>query len=536
LKNFLGIVARIHGLSRLARLAVFGAFLSIAAVSVVTAQEPMHFGMDATAAGTAASKGMPLTYGSLWAGAWNQKWGWGGIETQLQTAKAHGLVPVIQWWYWGDDISPNCVEQGCQDRYQQVWKDKATWYRLSNELADLVARVMGPGSTAVVIVEPEFNKNGIETYEPFDGYLADHAQFFHARNQQVVITFGNWGQSEWTRFDRAVAAADYLGTQVLYSSVRESSTEYLSGAQRLIDGAVVLQSMFGKPCFVTDFAFSSYPAPTYEIYQNTVVQDIFGRLGELKAAGVRGMVWRMLSDDPNFDTSNYNGMAERYWGLLRADGSEKPSFASFLQGMLAEVSGASSLPPPPSAPTGVTAVAGSTQVSLTWSAANGATSYNVKRSTTSGGPYATVVSGVTATAYTDTGLINGTTYYFVISAVGAGESLNSAQVSATPAAPPTATSTISVWSPTQNATLSGLQSFKALLQGAALSSYKMYWSVDGGKQTLMANSQVGGPHKEAAVDVTGWNWRGAGPYTITFVVKDLKNRVTAQANVTIYVR
>jgi hypothetical protein len=204
--------------------------------------------------------------------------------------------------------------------------------------------------------------------------------------------------------------------------------------------------------------------------------------------------------------------------------------------MQAEVSGTSSLPPPPSAPTGVTAVAGSTQVSLTWSAANGATSYNVKRSTTSGGPYTTVASGVTPTAYTSTGLINGTTYYFVISSVGAGESQNSAQVSATPVAPPTATSTISVWSPTQNATLSGLQAFKALLQGAALSSYKMYWSVDGGKQNLMANSQVDSPHKEAAVDVTKWNWRGAGPYTVTFVAKDLKNRVIAQVNVTVSVR
>jgi hypothetical protein len=529
LKNSLDRAARVYRLSRLARIAALGALVSIAAVSVAAAQEPMRFGMDATAAGMATSKGMPLTYGSLWAGAWNQQWGWDGIETQLQTAKAHGLVPVVHWWYWGDDISPTCVEQGCQDRYHEVWKDKATWYRLSNDLADLVARVMGPGSTAVIVVEPEFNKAGIEAYEPFDGYLADHAQIFHARDQQVVITFGNWGQSEWTRFDRAAAAADYLGTQVLRSSVRQSSTEYLAGAQTLIDSAVVLQSMFGKPCFVTDFAFSSYPAPTYEVYQDTVVQEIFGRLGELKAAGVRGMVWRMLSDDPNFDTSNYHGMAERSWGLLRADGSEKPSFASFLQGMQAEVSGGSS-PPPPSAPTDVTAVAGSTQVSLTWSAANGATSYNVKRSTTSGGPYTTVASGVTGTAYTNTGLINGTTYYYVISSVGASEGQNSAQVSAMPV------NTISVWWPTQNATLSGLQPFKALFQGAALSSYKMYWSVDGRKQNLMANSQVDGPHKEAAVDVTGWNWRGTGPYTITFVAKDLKNRVIAQANVTIYVR
>ena len=69
---------------------------------------------------------------------------------------------------------------------------------------------------------------------------------------------------------------------------------------------------------------------------------------------------------------------------------------------------------------------------LSWSASTGATSYNVKRSTTSGGPYTTIASPTT-TSYTDTGLTNGTTYYYVVSAVNAaGESANSAQVSAAP--------------------------------------------------------------------------------------------------------
>lgn len=89
----------------------------------------------------------------------------------------------------------------------------------------------------------------------------------------------------------------------------------------------------------------------------------------------------------------------------------------------------------PPAPTGLTASAGNGQVSLTWSASSGATSYNVKRSTTSGGPYTTVASGVTSTSFTNTGLTNGTTYYFVVSAVNsAGESGNSNQASATPTA------------------------------------------------------------------------------------------------------
>ena len=90
-------------------------------------------------------------------------------------------------------------------------------------------------------------------------------------------------------------------------------------------------------------------------------------------------------------------------------------------------------PPPPAAPTGLTATPGNTQVALSWTASTGATSYNVKRSTVSGSGYATV-SSPTSTSYTNTGLTNGTTYYFVVSAVNAtGESANSSQVAGTPA-------------------------------------------------------------------------------------------------------
>jgi hypothetical protein len=89
---------------------------------------------------------------------------------------------------------------------------------------------------------------------------------------------------------------------------------------------------------------------------------------------------------------------------------------------------------PPTVPTGLTAAAGDSRVPLVWAAVNGATSYNVKRSTTSGGPHTTIASP-TATNYTDTGLTNGTTYYYIVTAVNtSGESPPSNQASAKPTA------------------------------------------------------------------------------------------------------
>ncbi|WP_145093347.1 fibronectin type III domain-containing protein [Sporomusa sp. KB1] len=92
-------------------------------------------------------------------------------------------------------------------------------------------------------------------------------------------------------------------------------------------------------------------------------------------------------------------------------------------------------------PTNLTATAGDTKVSLSWTAITGATGYNVKRSATAGGPYETIATNVFGTSYIDNSVVNGTTYYYVVTAVTAeGESANSNEASATPKAvvtPPT---------------------------------------------------------------------------------------------------
>jgi len=112
--------------------------------------------------------------------------------------------------------------------------------------------------------------------------------------------------------------------------------------------------------------------------------------------------------------------------LITSSGAERPAMTWLKQYL------GGGTPQIPAAPTGLTATAGNAQVALSWTASSGATSYTVKRATTSGGPY-TNVANVTTTSYTNTGLTNGTTYYYVVSASNsAGSSANSSQVSATP--------------------------------------------------------------------------------------------------------
>ncbi len=95
-------------------------------------------------------------------------------------------------------------------------------------------------------------------------------------------------------------------------------------------------------------------------------------------------------------------------------------------------------PSAPQTPSGLAATAASTtQINLSWTQVGDATSYDIYRSTTSGGTYSllgsepTVGSGSTTT-YSDTGLSAGTTYYYKITSLNSsGESAASSAVSAT---------------------------------------------------------------------------------------------------------
>ena len=98
-------------------------------------------------------------------------------------------------------------------------------------------------------------------------------------------------------------------------------------------------------------------------------------------------------------------------------------------------------PPAPGAPANVAATSGDGKVLLSWSEVLDATSYNVYWSNTAGivagAAGVTQVSGVSPTSYEHTGLVNGTTYFYKVSAVGpGGESALSTEVSARPLPPP----------------------------------------------------------------------------------------------------
>ena len=189
-------------------------------------------------------------------------------------------------------------------------------------------------------------------------------------------------------------------------------------------------------------------------------------------------------------------------------------------------------------PAGLTAIAGDAQVSLSWPASVGANGYHVKRARVDGGPYETFACP-SGTSVVDSGLVNGTTYYYTVSAAytggpdAGGESANSVQVSATPqggtptptpsptptptaTATPTATPTptpTATPTPTVQVTIQTTPAGLAfIVDGTTYSSTQTFSWASGSSHTIATTSpQSGG----TGVRYVWTNWSGGGAISHT---------------------
>jgi hypothetical protein len=136
--------------------------------------------------------------------------------------------------------------------------------------------------------------------------------------------------------------------------------------------------------------------------------------------------------------ATYSGASSLYWMKYVADSAQAHGLSPFNwstpsslfdyatgaitnKDAVAVLTGGIAPPPPNGAPyavTGLVATPGAGQVALSWNAVNGATSYKLYRTAESGHEPATPsVTGITGTSYTDTGLNDGTNYYYQVVAV-----------------------------------------------------------------------------------------------------------------------
>ncbi|MFD0672572.1 discoidin domain-containing protein [Cohnella sp. GCM10027633] len=173
----------------------------------------------------------------------------------------------------------------------------------------------------------------------------------------------------------------------------------------------------------------------------------------------------------------------------------------------------SELPPAPSAPAGLTSVAGDGRVALHWNAVTGAASYDVYRyegaeAPADPGDWELVRSGVVLDTYTVTGLTNGTSYAFAVKAINAsGNSGFSGETIAAPAAElPQA--------PAAPGSLTGT---------AGDGRVVLAWSAAAGADSYSIYMHEG---TSAPVDPSSWALVQAGVTTVTYTANGLTNGTT----------
>jgi len=190
----------------------------------------------------------------------------------------------------------------------------------------------------------------------------------------------------------------------------------------------------GQGTFVVNFtdgshslAFAYNAQDWFYVVTNVAIQG-FGRLGLGSSLNIQDNG----DTNPNlYQTTIYLaalGLTKPVASIMfskPAGGTTQTTAIFAVSGMPASV--------PVQTPTGLAAIPGTNgTVQLFWNASPGATNYNVRQSSTSGGSYSPIAS-VAGTNLTVTGLANGSTYYFTVSAVGTmNESAGSSPVSATP--------------------------------------------------------------------------------------------------------
>src|SRR2546422_270605 len=177
----------------------------------------------------------------------------------------------------------------------------------------------------------------------------------------------------------------------------------------------------------------------------------------------------------------------------------------------------------PSGPQNLQATAGIGNVTLSWQAPsdNGGspvTNYNIYRSTSSGTETLVTTLG-NVTSYTNTGLTNGITYFYEVSAVNSvGESIPSSETSATP---------------TNAQTIPSGPNFIIFISGTD------YQAKDGATGTIVYSSSNATATIQNSIDALidgGSILVKAGNYSITSTINDDKSNVTleGEGNATLF--
>lgn len=251
------------------------------------------------------------------------------------------------------------------------------------------------------------------------------------RNTLVVDSAG-WGQYPTSIFQEGanVFNSDPLKNTIFSIHMYEYSGGNAATVKSNIDNALAI----GVPVIIGEFG---YQHTSGDVDEATI-------MSYAEEKGVGWLAWSWYGNGGGVEYLDLAGGPAgtlSTWGNSVVNGAYGTLATSQLSGIYTtpgyQPSPVDVTPTVPSVPQGLSASPGNGQAALSWSASLAASSYTLKRAATSNGAYSTIATGVTGTSYIDTGLTNGSTYYYTVNAVNSiGSSADSTPVNATPVSIP----------------------------------------------------------------------------------------------------
>ncbi|MDQ6994529.1 MAG: outer membrane protein assembly factor BamD [Mariprofundaceae bacterium] len=245
-------------------------------------------------------------------------WQW-ETPDRLKALVQAGYTPIVVDWYFGDQISPSFVSQHAAEYRRHI----------REQLIPLIRDL----PEVWVLLEPEFNKNGIEKWQPWGTLSRDVVDMIHqsVAGSRVGFVLGNWTDTQQSSLievmGETVAHSDFVSFQEMISSFdgRSAMDAAWNPVDRSLRLASYLQQAFHKPIYLAYLAISSFGG--WEKKQMHMIERFRDAMPELAYHGVIGASYFSLFDDPKH--VGWFDEAEKTLGLVSKSGIPKPALSAW---------------------------------------------------------------------------------------------------------------------------------------------------------------------------------------------------------------
>lgn len=261
---------------------------------------------------------------SLWITRdWKEEW---YPADQVNQYVRAGYTPIYIFYYFADDISPSFVD-----------KNRKKYFSTLQKFARYLRKIRG---VKYVILNPEYNENGMEKNQSFDILQAQSIRYLKRSvpNLKVGICPGDfgdytkiWDPENWDAYAPSMRLgakySDFIAFQEMRALTRNTPQEILNTPYRAWAFATYLHAKYHKPTFLAYLAISSYGKGGQKLQAQ--VYRTFAQILPAMEVGPKlvGINTMDFIDDPKH--LGYFNKAEVNWGIIGANGAKKPAFKYF---------------------------------------------------------------------------------------------------------------------------------------------------------------------------------------------------------------